>query len=273
LDLVDLSVRAKAHGTKAPSIADVLTILNNLKPAPLIKRLDPLMREQIKNHGTKKLGELGLSLAFDLLNPRVTEYMAEFTGKKITAINDTTMKRIRKALIAGVEEGEGTKDLARRIREVFGEASKYRSLMIARTESVGGANFAAQEAYEQSGVVDEKEWVTTLDDKTRDDEDPFDHAAMDGVRVALRDPFIVSGEELMQPGDSRGSAANIINCRCTVIAAARDANELSRDARAAYWKAFDADARAWERLVIVGVRAAFADQEKALLVALDEVTA
>jgi hypothetical protein len=27
--------------------------------------------------------------------------------------------------------------------------------------------------------------------------------------------FLVGGEELAYPGDSRGSAANVINCRCT----------------------------------------------------------
>ena len=27
--------------------------------------------------------------------------------------------------------------------------------------------------------------------------------------------FLVGGEELSYPGDSRGSAANVINCRCT----------------------------------------------------------
>ena len=39
---------------------------------------------------------------------------------------------------------------------------------------------------------------------------------MNGVRVDLNQDFNVSGEKMMFPGDIKGSAGNVINCRCTV---------------------------------------------------------
>jgi hypothetical protein len=36
------------------------------------------------------------------------------------------------------------------------------------------------------------------------------------ANVPIDEPFIVSGEELMYPGDPSGSAGNVINCRCAI---------------------------------------------------------
>jgi hypothetical protein len=38
---------------------------------------------------------------------------------------------------------------------------------------------------------------------------------MHGVAVDLDDKFYVGGEAMFAPGDPQGSAANVINCRCT----------------------------------------------------------
>mgnify|MGYP001804312122 CR=1 FL=1 len=44
---------------------------------------------------------------------------------------------------------------------------------------------------------------------------------MDGVRVGKDEDFDVQGEKLAYPGDPKGSAANVINCRCTVAVVPR----------------------------------------------------
>ncbi len=43
------------------------------------------------------------------------------------------------------------------------------------------------------------------------------HVLADGQIVPLEDFFFVDGESLFEPGDPRGSAGNIINCRCSSI--------------------------------------------------------
>lgn len=53
---------------------------------------------------------------------------------------------------------------------------------------------------------------STLDDRTRPD-----HADADGQVVPLDEPFIVGGDELMQPGDPNGPLDQILNCRCVAL--------------------------------------------------------
>jgi len=67
-----------------------------------------------------------------------------------------------------------------------------------------------------TGLDLKREWVSSSDDRTRDTPDA-DHVAADGQVVGMREPFIVSGEELMFPGDPSGSASNTVMCRCGLI--------------------------------------------------------
>ncbi|GAF85937.1 unnamed protein product, partial [marine sediment metagenome] len=57
------------------------------------------------------------------------------------------------------------------------------------------------QAYKQSGVVERKQWLATMDDRVRDE-----HAAMNGEKVGLDESF---SNGLMFPGEP--------NCRCTVL--------------------------------------------------------
>jgi uncharacterized protein with gpF-like domain len=65
-----------------------------------------------------------------------------------------------------------------------------------------------------------KEWVSAMDDRVRSPENgsEFDHVAAHGEVVGLHEPFTRTGEALMHPGDSAGSAGNVIQCRCTMVA-------------------------------------------------------
>jgi len=62
-----------------------------------------------------------------------------------------------------------------------------------------------------------KEWVSVGDSVVRTG--TFDHLTADGQRRPTNEPFVVSGEQLMHPGDtSRGaSVGNVINCRCSAV--------------------------------------------------------
>ena len=59
-----------------------------------------------------------------------------------------------------------------------------------------------------------KMWVTRHDPKVRPT-----HAAADGQKVRLGDPFVVGGELLQYPADSAVASIELwINCRCVVVA-------------------------------------------------------
>ena len=112
---------------------------------------------------------------------------------------------------------------------------------IVRTEAVAAANYGASIAGGTSGYVQEKEWISAHDPRTRRHQngDLFDHWEMDGVKVGENEVFSVANrnggvDNLRFPGDPKGRAANIINCRCSVaIVPKRDANGrlISTDSR------------------------------------------
>ena len=100
-------------------------------------------------------------------------------------------------------------------RNLAGEATywKDRANLIARTESTGAYNYGALNALVDEGVRC-KRWMATSDNRTRPT-----HSSADGTIVRVRSPFIVGGSELMMPGDPTAPAAEICNCRCTIVQA------------------------------------------------------
>ena len=57
-----------------------------------------------------------------------------------------------------------------------------------------------------------KVWLATDDSRTRET-----HDLADGQRTLMSEPFRVGGAALMFPGDPRGPAQEVINCRCSLL--------------------------------------------------------
>ena len=137
----------------------------------------------------------------------LVDYLIEFIGKK-------------------VEEGFTMDQIAGLVRRHILSRDFYRWQIerIVRTETTAAANYGAIKAGDVSGVLMVKEWVSSNDARTRQHEkgDRFDHIDMDGMRVAKQDDFSVPDslggipDNIAFPGDPKGQAANVINCRCTV---------------------------------------------------------
>jgi len=168
-----------------------------------------LLPEIVHDRGREELERLGVGVAFDVNNPRVSDFLGEKVYKFSFETNNTTIKHLRREFANGLADGEGIPVLAKRVEKVFDFAEKYRSVRIARTEVLGSSNFGALESYKQSGVVELKEWLATKDSSVRDS-----HAAIDGQQVPLLGRF---SNGLQHPGDPSGSAEEVINCRCALI--------------------------------------------------------
>lgn len=143
------------------------------------------------------------------------QWIAREALRKATMIASTDMDDIRDAIADGVTDGLGTAEIARNIRKVS-QLTPFRSATVARTETHAAATFGSIESVrdaEQSlGVVMLKEWLPTLDERTRPE-----HAAMAGSDpIPLNEKFIVGGEMMDRPGDPSASAANLCNCRCAL---------------------------------------------------------
>lgn len=171
----------------------------------------------VERRGSRLLATLGVDVAFNLADPRVTEFLQRQVFKFKTGINETTREAIRAALIAGERLGEGVTQIADRLNHVFEEANQVRALRIARTETLGAANFGQLEGMAQSGVVRGKQWLSARDSQVRASHRDLDAAtdpSRGGAPTALMEPF---GNGLMFPGDQTGPPEEVVNCRCALL--------------------------------------------------------
>ena len=124
------------------------------------------------------------------------------------------MKAISRQINMGIVTGEGLEDIAKRLRKVA-EMSANQARTHARTAMTGAQNAGRIEGYhraEEMGIKLEKEWLATLDKRTR-----HAHAALDGQHVPVNEPFQSELGKIMYPGDPNARPANVYNCRCTLI--------------------------------------------------------
>lgn len=150
---------------------------------------------------------------FDLENPAVQDFIQGRANQLAGQVTDTTYRQITQALADGAAAGEDTTALAARIRDVFAEASKNRSVVIARTEVVSAFNGSTAElaAILPDDVVAGQEWIATRDGRTRES-----HAGADGQVRRPGESFDVGGTALAYPGDPSGPADETVQCRCTL---------------------------------------------------------
>jgi HK97 family phage portal protein len=148
-------------------------------------------------------------LAFDLDAPYVEKWVKARANQLAGPVTDTTYEAIKAELAAGAKAGEDVPALARRIREVFAEADRTRSIRIARTEVISAYNGSGLEVAKELGgdVVGGQEWLAARDAKSRPE-----HAEADGQVVRIGEKFNVGGDDLEYPGDPAGDPANVVNC-------------------------------------------------------------
>jgi hypothetical protein len=142
----------------------------------------------------------------------VTEILAVRAQRQAAGITETTRQAIYAAIQKGVVEGEGATELAGHINDIFDTADSVRAAMIARTETVGSLNQAAQ-AYAAKlpdGTVGSHAWLSLHDDRVRPT-----HAIADGQTVPVSRPFYVGGWPMLFPGDPAAPPDEVINCRCS----------------------------------------------------------
>jgi HK97 family phage portal protein len=179
----------------------------------ILNKMRPVLNNIVKDKANQILGELEAEPDFDIHSTKVSDWLNKYCGDQIHDINTTTKKEIRDQIKAGENAGESIPDLSERISQYFNDTIDYRTDRIARTEVMSASNNASLMGMQQSGVVDNKEWLTALDERTREW-----HAEANGQVVKIDGNFVVDGEELDCPGDPAASPENIINCRCTLIA-------------------------------------------------------
>lgn len=154
------------------------------------------------------------------LDPWTSSYLNE-AGNRLVRLPDEVYGLIVATVEEGIREGRSLDRVTESVNLILtatgSERWPNRARVVARTETMGAVNAgvfrAAQLDAEQRGdLAPFKVWIATDDSRTRPT-----HVAADGQRTLLSEPFVVGGARLMFPGDPRGPANEVIQCRCTIL--------------------------------------------------------
>ncbi len=113
----------------------------------------------------------------------------------------------------GVLLGESIENIADRVQKVTGSnlADATRTARTCTTAAENAGRVASYRRAEDMGIKLEQEWLATLDGRTR-----HSHRLLDGERVKVGEAF---SNGCRYPGDPDAPAGEIMNCRCTLVAA------------------------------------------------------
>lgn len=139
-------------------------------------------------------------------NDRATDYARTRAVELVKELEDSTRGMIKETVAQALEEGWSNQQLADELADGY-EFSEERAMTIARTETAYADVEGNLAAYEASGVVDSKKWVTAQDEYC-------DLCAeLDGEIVKLSENFPNGG------GDGPPLHPN---CRCDVLPVLKD---------------------------------------------------
>ena len=177
------------------------------------------------NYTVARVGAFEISQFYDLVpatinpenNPLFNELASRRARQTIKEVNRVTTQMIRDLV---VQPDTNIPAISRNIREFLtGDNINFRATRIARTESVALLNRSAEISYQESGVVEQKEWLTELDDRTCQW-----CPSLNRKILTLGDTYFKEGEEFVgQRGGILTTYEDIPtppihpSCRCTTI--------------------------------------------------------
>lgn len=126
-------------------------------------------------------------------------------------------KQIAKSVTSGLLQGKSVGKIATDLQARVSEMNRASAVRAARTAITGAQNAGRMDSYhaaEKMGIHMKKEWLATLDNRTR-----HAHDMLDGQQAEVDKPFKVDGEEIRYPGDPTAAGYLVYNCRCTLVAA------------------------------------------------------
>lgn len=174
-----------------------------------------IVRLIVEERGNAAIGEAGQEFAFLMSGRKVREFIDAHSAEAITNTSSTTRDRLRAAIGEGVEANETLDQLIARVDDVF-DGRRKNVATIARSETTPAYGMASVEGWEQSGVVEFKEWLTAHDDAVRES-----HREADGQTVRLDQDFTVGTDSMQFPGGGSIPEENL-NCRCVQLPVLRE---------------------------------------------------
>ena len=128
---------------------------------------------------------------------------------------DFLKTNVRMEMSRGIAQSLSYQEIARNIKNTT-NVDYNKTLRIAKTEGHRIQNESAynvQVRAKEKGATIVKQWDSTLDSRTRES-----HQKLDGEVVGVDEKF---SNGLMFPGDSNGTASEVVNCRCALLQRAK----------------------------------------------------
>lgn len=174
---------------------DDLLVKAQLDFTPLLNGLASLAGQE----ALKLIGSDGVYIPFNY-----KEVIADNVAKFANSLIDTDKEHLTNLLNQGLQDGKSVAEIRRTIIDEFPEYTKNQAQRITRTEVMRTSNQAAVDAWEQSGVVEGKQWLIygAIDEC----------AKYDGDVVTLNGSFYDSDNQF-QDGDPPLHP----NCKCVLL--------------------------------------------------------
>lgn len=127
-------------------------------------------------------------------------------------------KKVNNAITQGIIQGENLDKIADRLSTGLCAQNKNTMKTFARTgmtQAQNAGRYQRQMDAKKLGINMVKEWMSTLDGRTRDS-----HRHMDGEQIKVGDKWHPQkfSNGLRYPGDPEGDPREVYNCRCTLVA-------------------------------------------------------
>lgn len=129
-------------------------------------------------------------------------------------------QQITASVTSSILQGKGIGKIADDLQSRMQDMSRASAIRTARTAITAAQNAGRLDTYraaQDMGIKLKKQWLATLDNRTR-----HAHAMLDGQTVDIDKPFKVDGYEIMYPGDSSAPGYLVYNCRCTQVSVLND---------------------------------------------------
>ena len=136
-------------------------------------------------------------------------------------------KQISASVTSSILQGKSIPGIAKDLQTRMTEMNKSSAVRTARTVVTGAQNAGRMDSYaaaEKMGIKLKKEWLATLDSRTR-----HSHAMLDGEQEAQDKKF---SNGCRFPGDPQGPPWETYNCRCTLVAAVEGVDTSTAQRRA-----------------------------------------
>lgn len=163
----------------------------------------------------------GISTSFTLYNRQAVERLIRehpdllpFTQVDEKKVIRWDKQHINSAVAQGIMQGDSIPELAARMRMVtdMDERASIRSARTAITSAQNGGRMDAMRRVQDMGATVRKQWIATLDYRTRSA-----HRHLDGKVAKLDEAFASDLGDIRYPGDPKAKPGNVYNCRCCLV--------------------------------------------------------